>query len=399
MRRILFVILSIFPLLLPAQSIRKYEAQLDSLKAAYENWHYEGADTLNNPYLWRLYTTPETLLQETKLSGDSAIDERLQSVQRALQYVYARKPWLVKGQKKLDDVVTDNKEVTKPDLPFLESEAPVFLDPTAINIVVHRPNFWTLKGAFALQFMQTYLTKNWYKGGESNFSLLGQVVLEANYNNRRRITFDNKLEARLGFQTTKTGRHSFRNNNDLLRLTDKFGVKAAKHWSYALSLQSWTQMCKSYTNGDGDIHADFMSPFESVLSLGMNYKLEKKKFKLELLLNPISADFKYVARLALAPTHGIDAGHHTRWALGPNMTVNFSWAVCKNVSYNSRLYFFTSFHRTQAEWENTITLKVNKFLSTKLFLYPRFDDGAQRVEDMSYFQFFEQLSVGLDLSF
>ena len=394
--------MSLFSLMVSAQNIEKYVTQLDSLKAAYENWHYEGTDTLDNPYLWRLYTIPETVLQESKLSGDSAVDERLQAVQGALQYVYSRQPWLVQGQKKLEEVVQDDNKVkkVKPDLSsVVESEAPVFIDPMAINIIVHRPKFWTLKGAFTMQFIQTYVSENWYKGGESNYSMLAQLIFEANYDNKRRITFDNKLEARLGFQTTKTGRHSFRNNNDLLRLTNKFGVKAARHWSYALSLQSWTQMCKSYENGDGDVHADFMSPFESVLSLGMNYKLEKQNYKLELLLNPVSADFKYVSRDALATTHGIEEGKNHRWSFGPNLTANFSWAICKNVSYSTRLYFFTSFHRTLAEWENTITLKVNKFLSTKLFLYPRFDDGAQRVNDCSYFQFFEQLSVGLDVSF
>lgn len=81
------------------------------------------------------------------------------------------------------------------------------------------------------------------------------------------------------------------------------------------------------------------------------------------------------------------------------MTIHTKWNIIKDVQWASRLYFFSNYEQTQAEWENTITLKVNKYLSSKLFLHPRFDDGIKRKENQTYFQFHEYLSVGLDLGF
>ncbi|MBR1732434.1 MAG: hypothetical protein IJ729_01640 [Alloprevotella sp.] len=52
------------------------------------------------------------------------------------------------------------------------------------------------------------------------------------------------------------------------------------------------------------------------------------------------------------------------------------------------------------EWENTFDLSINKYLTTLVFLYPRFDDSVKRAdEDGSYFQFKEYLSLGVKLDF
>ena len=164
-------------------------------------------------------------------------------------------------------------------------------------------------------------------------------------------------------------------------------------------LQSWTQFYPGYHANDAQVYSDFMSPFESVLSFGMDYKYKQGAFEVSATLSPMAADFKYVDRLALAGRNGIDAGKHSHWNLGSTVTVNTRWELMKGLLWTSRFYAFTSYSRVQAEWENTIALKVNKYLSTKIFLYPRFDDGVKRKPGQSFLQFNEYLSVGLDLGF
>ena len=95
--------------------------------------------------------------------------------------------------------------------------------------------------------MQNYVSDNWYKGGESNHSMLSSLLFQVNYDNKTKLTFNNKLEMRLGFQSTRGDTyHKYLTNSDLLRLTNQLGLKASKHWSYSVMLQSWTQFCRSY---------------------------------------------------------------------------------------------------------------------------------------------------------
>ena len=189
-----------------------------------------------------------------------------------------------------------------------------------------------------LQFTQNYVSDNWYKGGESNNALLATVTIDANFNNKKKISWDNKLEMRLGFQTSRDdSEHKFRTNTDLLRLTNKLGVQAFKNWYYTIMLQSWSQFYKGYKANDPKVYSDFMSPFESLLSIGMDYKLSKKNFNISAAISPLALKFKYVDRKELSPSFGVNAGSHTKWERGSNITVNSRWNICKQVSWVSRL--------------------------------------------------------------
>lgn len=276
------------------------------------------------------------------------------------------------------------------------------LDLSDFHIHIMRPDFWTIKGNFSTQFMQYYVSDNWYKGGENHVSMLGIFNIEANYDNKQRLTFTNKLETKLGFQTSPSDTyHKFKTNADLLRLTDKLGVQAHKHWYYTIMLQTSTQFYKAYKSNTQEVSSDFMSPFESVLSVGLDYKLSRKRINLSANFAPGAADFKYCDRSAIATNHGIPEGKHFKVDLGSTLTVNMTWKICEQINWVSRLYAFYDYHKhLKAEWENTINLKINKYLSTKLFLYPRYDNNVKAPsDDASYFQFNEYLSVGLDLNF
>ena len=390
-----------------------YALQLDSLSKAVQTAVRDSDDVLENPYYFPLFagnTLYDAQLRDALGSLSTESGEVSNAVSKALLDTYAQRPDLV--TRVLPVAVQSKTDRTSAKTPAAQGAAaapqPISTPPTArpwtddaaLNIQVERPNFWTFKGNFSLQFMQYYVSKNWYKGGEDHNSLLAMLNAEANYDNKEKLTFSNKLEMRLGFQSSQSDtQHEYKTNADQIRLTNKLGLQAAKRWYYTVMLQSWTQFYPGYQANDPKVYSDFMSPFESVLSVGMDYKYKKSRFEVSATLSPIAANYKYVDRLALAGRNGIDAGKHSRLNLGSTVTVNSRWELMKGLIWTSRLYAFTSYSRCQAEWENTFALKVNKYLSTKIFLYPRFDDGVKRKNGQSYFQFNEYLSVGLDLGF
>ena len=118
-------------------------------------------------------------------------------------------------------------------------------------------------------------------------------------------------------------------------------------------------------------------------------------------LSPIAANYKYVSRLDLSERYGVEKNKHSRLDLGSTVTINVKWTPSDWLQWTTRFYAFTSYSKVVAEWENTLSLRANKYLSTKIFLFPRFDDGVNRKANtnQSFFQVNEYLSVGVDLAF
>lgn len=159
---------------------------------------------------------------------------------------------------------------------------------------------------------------------------------------------------KLGFQTTHNDDlHKYKTNSDLLRLTNKLGLRAVKHWYYTVMLQSWTQFYKGYKSNDERVYSDFMSPFESLLSVGMDYQYRTKnnRFNVNATLSPVAVKLKYVGRPSLVTAFGLDEGKHAKWEYGSNITANYTWNIVKNVQWVGRIYYFTDYTSTQVEWE------------------------------------------------
>lgn len=321
---------------------------------------------------------------------------------------------------KASHLANDRAEVSKPEVNDIQQ--PEILDLSDFHIHVRRPNFWKVKGSFSTQFMQYYVTDNWYKGGDNHLSMLGQLTFEANYDNKQKFTFSNKLEAKLGFQTSPSDEyHTFKTNADQLRLTNKLGLQAHKHWYYSTMLQTWTQFYKAYKSNSPDVSSNFMSPFESVLSFGMDYKLDKKRVNFNVNIAPAAIDYKYCSAKDLIGSHIKDNEHpdrHYKVNLGSTLTANMTLKLCSQVNWQSRFYFFYNYKTDTAgrrdqvkwEWENTINLKVNKYLSSKIFLYPRYEGGLKKnivdpetgnviTGTRTKLQFNEYLSIGFDINF
>ena len=388
-------------------SLTMLRQQLDSLQRVNESLRTES----NDGRYFRLFA-PTTFYHsganKTLSLSPATGDEVTDAVDEALMSLYMRRPDLVRNNesrlKKVGSLRDDvNQELTQ-QVALTEKAAPVPDEPEAVpvGIVVVKPNFWKFKGDGYLQFLQNFVSSNWHKGGESNYSAVGAVNLELNYNDKDRITFDNKLEMKLGFQTSRTDTvHKVKTNNDLLRLTSKLGLQAHKRWYYTLQLLAYTQFARGYKANNEYVYSDFMSPFKLNLGIGMEYKMEALNKRLTGSLNflPLSFNFIYVGRMALASSNGIKGEHHTLEDFGSQFTANLNWKIADQITYKTRFYANTSYHRALIEWENQFELKVSKYISANLFLYPRFDDSNVRDDDLGYFQFQEYSSLGLSYTF
>ena len=339
-------------------------------------------------------------------------DEVSQAIDQALMHVYLKRPDLIQvtqtEQEKSGGLRQDiiEKSVVKPEVEMVEQAEPMPDMPSAepVEVVIEKPNFWKYKADTYLQFMQNYVSDNWYKGGENNYAAVGSFTVEANYDNKSKWKWDNKLEMKLGFQTSPSDTvHRLKTNEDLLRYTGKVGLQAANRWYYTLQLLAYTQFTRGFKANNEKVFSDFMSPFNLSVGLGMDYKVEwfNKKLTGTVNMSPLAVNYRYVDRADLAGSFGVKLDRHTHSLtdFGSQLTASLTWQLNENVQWKSRIYSFTSYHRQEFEWENTFALRVSKYITANLFLFPRFDDASNWDDNIGYWQFKEYSSLGFSYSF
>ena len=390
-------------------SLMAYKAKLDSLQTI---------DNQNNALFSKLFL-PVTYYND--VSHDAlSLDAKgaNYNLNTALMNLYLTRPDLVAGtEDELKKIGATTAQIeaaknTKVELVEKKAEKPVEPEPAPVTVVVKKPNFWTYKGDGYLQFLQNYVSGNWYKGGESNYSMLSSLTLEANYDNKSKWKWDNKLEMKLGFQTSRSDSiNRFKANEDLIRLTSKLGLQATKHWYYTLQLLAYTQFTRGLKSNDRRTYSDFMSPFNLNVGLGMDYKLEwlNKKLTGTVNISPLAVNYRYVDRRIFRKNdtenqwfpsrHGLEDQKHSLTDFGSQFTIDLLWKIAENIKWKTRMYGFTSYKRVQYEWENTFTFQFNKYISSNIFVYPRFDDNTARDGHHGYWQFKEYVSIGFNYSF
>ena len=401
--------------------LNSYLEALDSLVKERDSLFTVTPSLTPNPYYFQILTHPtyyssslHQMLSETSTSVPDMQMQRLFASRKMLSLLYARAPQLVTqtesdimGQTLIRSDINDMLQTSDKlaDKVAAATLAPVMNDP--VQVFMRRPNFWKFTGTSSLNFMQSYFTDNWYQGGEKNYMCNLDVTLRANYNDLRKITWENTLDIQLGFQTTESDtKRTFRPNHNLLRYTFNGGYKAWKSWYYSLLVILKTQIAPTYQRNTDNITSEFLSPLEVTVAPGMKYEIKwgkKKQFTGQLNVAPLAMKVLYVGNDDLVKNYGIEEGKNQKTTFGPNITMNTRWPITKQITWTSRIYWMSNFDYNIWEWENTIHFNVTKLITSTLYLYPRFDNSNERYRTNSrfdtYMMFKEWLSLGLTYSF
>lgn len=334
-----------------------------------------------------------------------SLDGTLTPIDESLLWVYLHRPGTVKTtQRDLEETgpVLKPTTITEHPASVVKPTKPDEPEYVPMDMVVFKPNFWTFGGDYYLQFLQSYISHNWYKGGESNYSAVGALTLEAHYDNKQKLRWDNKLEMKLGIQTTRADSlHKAKSTEDLLRYTGKLGLQATRRWYYTFQVIATTQFLRKYDTNSPNVKSDFMSPFNLNASLGMDYNVSWLKNRLtgSIHLAPIAYNLKYVGRQSLAQANGLKEGRHTLHDYGSQFTCDLKWKLMDNLMWQTRLYGYTTYKRSELEWENTFTFSFNRYISAKVYAYPRFDDGVKHDKSFGYWMLNEFVSFGFSYDF
>ena len=272
-----------------------------------------------------------------------------------------------------------------------------------MKTTVVKPNYWSTKGGIGLKFTQNYISGNWFQGGESNNTMLGEFDFDLIYDDKNRITFKTHFDVDLGFATTKADTlHSFKTNTDRLRIESTFGYKLVKNLDLAAKMKLESQSLPNYPTNSHDFVSKFMAPFDANFSVGLNYKPTWKKFRCEIYFAPLSAyNYRFVRYGNLTSRYGIRSGRHHKEDFGTQLVVTVpTLRIFGIVDWYSRAEYYTNYARAFFQWENKFDVSLNRYLTASLSVHARFDDSAPGLYDdeYGYWQIKEFMTLGITYS-
>ncbi len=275
------------------------------------------------------------------------------------------------------------------------------LGKTKIDLEEMQKIFWIKKANAMLQFSQNHVSTNWYQGGNSSYAFLSIFNGELNYDNRKNIIWENRVEWRVGYNRIQSDKalRSLNINDDMLRYNTKFGLKAGGNWYYSVSGEATTQLFNNYRSFDSDkLKSRLFTPIRANLGVGMDYKY--KNFSM--MIAPISFKYIYVNDTVLVDQNqfGIKKGENQLKQLGSSMRSELKLKPSRNWNIDSRLNFYTDYKKVEVDLEVVNNFVINRFLTTRLLLNPRFDNTIiLKPGEKSKIQYKELLSIGFSYRF
>ncbi|PTN04820.1 DUF3078 domain-containing protein [Mangrovibacterium marinum] len=265
---------------------------------------------------------------------------------------------------------------------------------------------WKTGGSASVNFSQVSLS-NWVAGGKSSASGTFLVNLYGNYQ-KDNVSWENTLD--LGYGLLKEEDAKVLKSDDKIDFSSKFGYKASGKFFYSALLSFRSQFTDGYDYKieERPVISRFLAPAYITMALGMDYKPNEH---FSLFLSPLTGKMTLVTDDALseAGAFGVDEGAKSRWELGAFLKTTLKYELVKNVSLESKFDVFSNYldqpQNMDVNWDVTINMKVNSFMSAKLITNMIYDNDIKidvdndGTVDGPRVQFKELFGVGLNVKF
>ena len=253
---------------------------------------------------------------------------------------------------------------------------------------------WRREALLMAQITQTYVSPNWYQGGSSSFAGLGIAKGHINYISER-FTWENTGEWRVGGTTVKgDSLHKVNTTDDMFRLTTKANLRIVPKIFGSFQAELETRFFPTYKSNSRQLKSGPFSPLRFTLAAGFDFKPVKN---LSVSVYPLSYRLIHVndtARVTVTD-YGLKKGERTRHNAGSLIRLDYVWKPVREVSLETRFYLFTNYTGVEMDLEVNCDFIINKYLSARVMLHPRYDtevvmEGDKRAKP----QFRELISIG-----
>lgn len=260
---------------------------------------------------------------------------------------------------------------------------------------------WRTEANLSLQLTQNYATENWHQGAANAFSMLWAAKAFANYK-KNNISWENNAEWRMGVSTVSEDTlRKMNTTDDIFLIYSKLGYQVHAQWYVALFTDFRTNFFPNFKKNSTQMNATFLTPIRYTVGIGVDYKPLN-----DLSINLSPATYKLVyanisdATRVDVTEYGIEPGKNILNEIGSSVRVEWKWKPLREIELETKFYFFTNYKQIETELEIDVDFIINRYLSAKLILHPRYDGTIEEVTNQkSKLQFKELISVGFAHTF
>lgn len=239
-------------------------------------------------------------------------------------------------------------------------------------------NYWLTKGNAQLLFNQASFS-NWVQGGDNSYSGTALLNYNITYNDSTTI-WENVSD--FGYGLLSTEEYGIRKNEDKIDILSNYNYRAKNQFFYTGKLNFKSQFAEGFNYpNDSTVVSNFLSPAYVILSLGMTYKPNPD---FSFYLSPATGKMTIVNDKALADSgaYGVERGKNVRIEFGAYATIDYKKEIMENITFKTKLDLFDNYtdpnstnrDNIDVNWENSLNLTVNKFITVNLFLHLIYDN-------------------------
>lgn len=260
---------------------------------------------------------------------------------------------------------------------------------------------WRRQANLSLQLTQNYATENWHQGAANAFAMLWAAKAFANYN-KGNLSWENNAEWRVGVSTVSGDTlRKMNTTDDIFQIYSKFGYQVHKYWYVSMFADFRTNFFPNFQKNSNHLNTTFLTPIRYNMGLGIDYKPLKG---LSVNVSPVTYKLTYalntdVERIDVNEL-GIETGNNMLNEVGSSVRVEWKWRPLREIELETKFYFFTNYKKVETELEIDVDFYINKYMSAKILLHPRYDGTVESTtDDKSRLQFKELISVGFAHTF
>ena len=253
---------------------------------------------------------------------------------------------------------------------------------------------WRREATLMVQLTQNYVTSNWYQGGSSSFAALGIAKGQISYI-RDRFTWENFGEWRMGGSTISADSlHKVNTTDDLFRIYSKANLRIVPKLFTSFSVELETRLLPTYKSNSNQLKSGPFAPVRFTAAFGLDYKPVKN---LSVSFSPLSYKMIHIMDTVRVPVteYGLKAGEQTQHNVGSSVRLEYTWKPVREVALETKFYMYTNYRAVELDLEVNCDFIINRFMSARLMLHPRYDSSVIMDGDThAKIQFRELLSIG-----